>query len=367
MPRTGTKKRVAQIPALKQYLKLNHADKFILWHYYLYQKTDGKEGWNPKQPGSVYHQRSSNYLLSLGSQSWFRHRGQSMVKLLDLFNQEGEEVPEVDSTPPANEQSFVSPATKKKGNTLHDQARRRIGKSPAETTPSQEESSPTMPNPTPYRMPRKGNTGAPVYAPDVDEDGMELLKAPMCYGIHKEFDYKSRSTTTKILIKMLPHGGLTDGEIEWDWITPRQLKLRVPWPLWFQNAEEMALFILDDEGNMIFPPDHPITMDTAERNASRVEEDGRIWEVCMLKFMQDMVTDEDSMLVELLDARPPGTGDKCKVIQIYAVCAKMQEAPSSSNKKTAKARNVEIGAAPKRGVTRLRQENDDDDDDMNAE
>ena len=89
MPRTASKKKQQQQTAQEQYDKLAHADKLILWNHYLYQQTDGKEGWNPKQPGSVYHQRSSAYLLKAGSQSWFRHRGQSMVKLLDQSTKEG--------------------------------------------------------------------------------------------------------------------------------------------------------------------------------------------------------------------------------------------------------------------------------------
>ena len=51
---------------------------------------------------------------------------------------------------------------------------------------------------TPNRVPRTPSSGAHVYAPDMDENGSSLLRSPMCYGLHKEFDYKTRSTTTKI-------------------------------------------------------------------------------------------------------------------------------------------------------------------------
>ena len=43
-------------------------------------------------------------------------------------------------------------------------------------------------------------------------------------------------------------------------------------------AEQMAMFTLDDTGEMLFPPEHPLTMDTSERNNQElVEEDNRVW------------------------------------------------------------------------------------------
>jgi hypothetical protein len=70
---------------LERYNRLDWHDKFICWQYYLWISTSGTEGWNIAEVGSVFHQRTSAYLDSLGGPSWFRHRARSMVTLAQAF------------------------------------------------------------------------------------------------------------------------------------------------------------------------------------------------------------------------------------------------------------------------------------------
>ena len=88
MPRTqakGGRRKDPNNDPVKAYEKLARHDKIICWNYYQYITTDGAEGWNPREAGSVFHQRSSEYLVSLGSGSWFQHRAKLMVNLAEKF------------------------------------------------------------------------------------------------------------------------------------------------------------------------------------------------------------------------------------------------------------------------------------------
>jgi len=114
---------------------------------------------------------------------------------------------------------------------------------------------------------------------------------------------------------MILHNGVTLQDIEFEWISARQLKIRVAWPEWFQNPEQMAAFTLDDQGNMMFPPEHSLTMDMSERNQTLVEEDNRIWDDGFLDFDQDMKTSDPTF--EVLDVVIPSQNTTVKVLQIF--------------------------------------------------
>ena len=77
----------------------------------------------------------------------------------------------------------------------------------------------------------------------------------------------------------------------------------------------MAQFTLDKDGQMIFPPEHPLTMDTSERNQQLVEEDNRIWDEGFIDFEQDMKTDDP--VFELLDVALPSQNTSVNVLQIF--------------------------------------------------
>lgn len=107
-------------------------------------------------------------------------------------------------------------------------------------------------------------------------------------------------------------------DIKFEWISPHLLKLCVAWPEWFQNAEQMAEFTTDDSGNVAFPLDHPLTMDTSERNQLLVEEDNCIWDAGTIVFDQDMKID-DVPVFELLNVTIVGKNVTVKVLQIMVM------------------------------------------------
>lgn len=76
----------------------------------------------------------------------------------------------------------------------------------------------------------------------------------------------------------------------------------------------MAAFTIDLEGNVVFPPEHPLTMNTAQANQELVEEDGRAWDRGYISFDQDMKT--DSEIFELLDVKIPSTSRVVNVLQM---------------------------------------------------
>jgi hypothetical protein len=306
MPRTAAKggRRVDNRPPLVIYNSLDHHKQLICWHYFRFIQTGGLEGWNPAEAGSINHQRSSEYLIALGSSSWFRHIGKQMVTLAQKLAQL-KETPQ----PP-------------------------IGYQQQQDRTSATPSIPLLPNLVDFRQPvMQSPTGAPrtplragsssnskattsQAAPEnllhAENHG---LSAPTSYGMWKKFSYTSRKTTTSMMIRVIVHNAVQSKDIQFEWVTPRRLKLRVAWPEWFQYAEQMAEFTIDAEsGEPRFPPEHPLTMDTSERNQALVDEDGRIWDDGFLIFHEDMKTDDP--VFELLEVTIESQATVVKVLQI---------------------------------------------------
>jgi len=261
MPRTtGRGRRVdPNADPVRRCSRLPCVDKLICWHCYQFTATEGENGWNPTEAGSVFHCRASDFVQSQGSANWFRHKAQAMVTLAQAFAAR-DQAPEEPVAPP---QAPAAAAARPQ---------------PRMASP------PTLPN---LQSPQ-GRFGTPVHGgtPAVPPPAVDQrLQAPMCFGMHRHFNYTTRKTTSKMLIRMILHNGLNALEdIEFEWITPRNLKVPVAWPDWFQMAEQMAQFTLDEHGNMLFPPEHSLTMDASERNQALVEEDNKIWDYGHLEF-----------------------------------------------------------------------------------
>ena len=92
----------------------------------------------------------------------------------------------------------------------------------------------------------------------------------------------------------------------------------VAWPEWFQYAEQMAAFTEDDQGNIAYPPEHTLTMDTSERNQQLLEEDGHVWDQGVITFDQDMKT-KDIPVFELLDVTISSKNITVKVLQLMCM------------------------------------------------
>jgi hypothetical protein len=327
MPRTGRKglggrKKAPSRPPLEEYESLEYHKKLICYNYFQFIVTNGVEGWDPSDAGSVYHQRSSNYLLSLGSDSWFRHLAKQMVTLAQKFASLNQSPPNP-TPPPAFSSSTLeknrrlfpaSPLPIIRAATIQDNKEEQDYRPPERNRIMQHIRSPSS-SAVGTRTPTKRFDH---HGQDDQNDGEEAshLSVPTSFGMWKRFNYTTRSTTTRMLIRLILHNGVCANDIQFEWITPRKLKLMVAWPEWFQYAEQMAAFTTDEDGNVLFPPDHPLTMDTSERNHQLESEDKRIWDEGYVIFEQDMKTDDDPT-IELLDVRIPSKDQMINVLQIF--------------------------------------------------
>ena len=149
------------------------------------------------------------------------------------------------------------------------------------------------------------------------DETMSGLVVPTCLGMCKKFNYTTRKNATHMLAWMIIHNGVNKQDLEFEWVTPRVLKICIAWPEWFQNAEQMAMFTFDYNAEMIYPPDHPLTMDTSACNQELVEEDGCIWDEGVLTFDQDMKIDDESPF-ELLNVDIQAQNTIVNVLQIFA-------------------------------------------------
>ena len=207
MPRTkGAKnKNDPNKDPLARWDKLKLYDKFICYQYWRYINTGSEEGWNPANAGSVTHRRSSFYLTTLGSDSWFRHRGQAMVTLAQRFAELNEWPPEEPQVPNPPRVQRPQP----------QQA--------CFATPPQS----TMQSPGGRRTSVPLGEVAPSPAAQVEEEEKGGLVVPTCFGRFKKFNYTTRKTTTNVLVRQILHNGVSDRDIEFEWEGPRVLKIRV--------------------------------------------------------------------------------------------------------------------------------------------
>jgi hypothetical protein len=311
MPRTAPRRRnhSSQTP-LDRYQALAHHEKLICWRYYQFIATEGREGWNTAEVGSVFHYRSSAYIQSQGSAHWFRHKAQSMVKLAELFAEQNQTPPEPstdhsdhgdDNNPPPLLPTLPNPPS------------RRVP-APASPAAAAAAAAATILMP-PTAAPRTPRAVPPPNPRDQGNQNQQGLTAPTSFGLYRPFDYTSRQSHPTMQIRMvILHNGVEPQDIQFEWINPRKLQLRTAWPEWFQNPEMMSDFNSDDDGEQLFPPNHALTMDTSERNQLLVEEDGRIWDYGYLDFEQDMKTENPEF--ELLSVQLPNRiGTSVNVLQ----------------------------------------------------
>ncbi|CAB9528702.1 hypothetical protein SEMRO_2296_G322380.1 [Seminavis robusta] len=357
MPRTkSTKKQVdPNDNPIARWNKLKHHDKVICWNYWRWIVTNGEEGWDTDCAGSIHHQRSSQLLLNLGSDSWFRHRGKQMVTLAQKFAQLNQQPPEnpKDSAPTADNELPEPPLTR-----VHPRNPRNPTPPPffrdtfatPPTSPTPTMNAAGMRSPKVVKKTVKAPAPAPAYVPSGGGDHPGLT-APTSFGMFRKFNYTSRRTEVAMLCRMILHNGATVEDIEFEWQAPRLLMIRVAWPDWFQMAEQMAQFCVDDQGQMLYPPDHPLTMDTSERNQQLVEEDDRIWDYGYLQFDQDMLTEEEPAM-ELLEVDIESRGVKVNVLQLFVKV--LPEDDGKKSNKVKSGRTVKLGAGPRPGGTNVR-------------
>jgi hypothetical protein len=315
MPRTAARGRPrdSERPAEDHYDRLKWHEQYICYQYWNWKATRGAEGWNPSDAGSVYHQRSSSYLLTLGSDSWFRHLGQKMVTLAEKFEAERKipSLPYGEKIVPRNQQEGKQENNEKKQKVLT-----RTTTAPAPPLP------PIMPTLLP-RTPSTPTTNAvsvEAYVPSATiSTEFPPLTLPMCFGSFKKFDYTSRRKKREyVCVRILTHSAVELHDIEYDWVTPSVLKIiTIYWPEWFTFAEQMAMFVVDEEdGTPDYPPEHPLTESFAENNALLMGEDNRIMNEGYITFEKDM--SEEGFVIERLNIDIKSKNIIVRGIQIFA-------------------------------------------------
>lgn len=327
MPRTRAKsKKDPNDPPLYRWTKLKQHDKLICWNYFQYTATNGEEGWNPANAGSVDHYRVSAYIQSLGSASWFRHRAKLMVTLAEVFAARNEAPPNPNvaaAAPPPAAAAAPAPAA---GTT----APPRPQPNPeAFSTADNNRAGMNSPNPRRQGTPSRAGTPAPsipgsigvpasgeVSDENLDDNTAHGLQCPTCFGAHETFDYATRRASKHLLARTLLHNAVTLEDLTFEWITPRRLQFNIAWPDFFQYAERMAAMTTDNNNNMLFPPEHALTMDTSRRNQARIEEDGRVWDDGVFSFDQDMR--DENPVIELVDVFLQDRNIYVKCLQVYA-------------------------------------------------
>jgi hypothetical protein len=290
---------------------LQHHKQIVCYRYWLYKNTEGREGWDPSCAGSLYHLRSSEYLIKCfkeGRQSpdsAFRHCAKHMVTLADKLAQLRTPPPKPSEIPVNIELPSIAP-----------------------TTPPPP-AMPTLSSPTPgtplrnvhTAAPPAGNAPAPMAANNNVNaaQNMPTLPCPVAYGRYRHFDYTNRRATDRMLIRMLVHGAIRRQDVSFDWPSSKVLEIKLAWPQWFTFAEQMAMLTADDEGKVQFPPEHPMTMDMSERNAELMKEDGNVYDYGYFTFERDMIQQIDTF--ELLNIPIEGAGVTVRMLQFYVEVA----------------------------------------------
>jgi hypothetical protein len=303
MPRTAAKggRRKDNRDPLVIYNDLPHYKQVICWYYFRFVETNGEEGWNISEAGSVFHFRSSKVVQAAkppeATNSWFRHIAKSMATLADKIAQRKERLPKPVGIPgnlatPAPQPPFV----------------------PDLRTPSQPDPRPFPSMQSPPSTP--GNNIPPMSVPDSSEGA---LTCPTASGYFKKFDYTNRVSYATIMTRVLVHGAVQASMVDFEWINKRLLKYRCAWPEFFQYPEQMASFCRDADGNIIYGTEHPLTMDFAERIASMTEEDGKIYNSGFFQYDQDMNTDNvDELVFEVLTFKIPSQDTTVRMLQVEA-------------------------------------------------
>lgn len=164
-----------------------------------------------------------------------------------------------------------------------------------------------------------GSVGAPmseVEFPDSDPPSTSGIPAPTSFSSHETFDCCTRRSSEFVLARALSHNAVVLVDLVFEWLTPRILKFRVAWPEFFLMAEQMAELTQDDSGDLIFPPNHALTMNMSRRNADCVEEDGKVWDEGTMAFEQDMKP--DNPIIELADCNVASRKITVKLPQVHA-------------------------------------------------
>jgi hypothetical protein len=160
--------------------------------------------------------------------------------------------------------------------------------------------------------PSRATPGTVQQPPDVEEHG---ICSPTTFGHFKKFDYTNRKTHATVMMRVLVHGAVQANMVEFEWVNPKKLKYQIAWPEFFQFPEQMANFCTDEDGNVMYGREHPLTIDFAERHAKITEEDGKIYDTGFFRFDQAMKTEVGELVFDLLDFNIESQNVMVKMLQ----------------------------------------------------
>lgn len=129
------------------------------------------------------------------------------------------------------------------------------------------------------------------------------LPYPMVWGNYQSFNLTSRKRYTHLVFRLLVHSFMTEHDIEFVWIHPRKLKIRVAWPDWWVCPEQQANFDVDQYGNPAFAVDHQLIGDIMDNNEARKSKDGRVWDDGYFLFDRDMslIVEETQIMLKKIE------------------------------------------------------------------
>jgi hypothetical protein len=295
MPSTGKRgpRRDNRLP-LEIYNSLPHHKKVICWYYFLGIQTGGTEGWRAEEAGSAYHFRSSTIVKSHpdATQSWFRHIARSMVTLAKAIAENNQRPTKPEGVP----DSFATKSPQPPPVPNLDSSNGLLSKM---------QSPPFTPG------------GRIAHEPEPSDLVVDHgMTCPTSSGHFMKFDYTNRRETQIVMNRVLVHGAVDSNQVEFEWIHSKKLKYRIAWPDFFQYPEQMANFCVDDEGNVKYGPDHPLTWKFASNNKKLQDEDGKIWDTGFLHFTKHMKTDLEDLSFEVLRFDIPSQDTVVKMLQI---------------------------------------------------
>ena len=325
MARSGAKSSYRArktLPALERYERLCSFDQLVCYNYWIYLLTGGAEGWDLKKAGFKQHWSHFAPIKARYRHTQFYTLGKSMAALAKEISANGHHLEQPDITPPEDNYTQIE---EEEGDAFFEEE---YGEE-EEYDDTEEYIMPTKTIQKKFVVSTKMRT--PEKSEAVSNDDDPTLPYPMVWGSYKTFNLTSRKRFTHILFRVLVHSFMTINDIEFSWVNPWKLKIRVAWPDWWVMPEQQAEFDVDEStGIPAFDINHPLIGEMMEINEAKKEDDGRVWDVGYFSFDQDMSTEPIDTIIRLRPLRVESAGQVGQFISVKTTVYQ-GEAPKKAN------------------------------------
>lgn len=267
-------------PPLERYNRLNPQDQLICCFHWRFIVTKGTEGWDTDKAGFKQHWRHFPAIANKYTPSAFYSVGKTLVGLAKEISSQGYHLKEPDLSGAKFDDNNLGVEEEDDDEEELSNVEEDIFDKFHITMPAQTKKQ------SPARI--KASDFAERVANEVDQ----TLPHQMVFGSFKTFNFTTRKRQTNVVFRLLVHSFITICDIEFTWVHPRKLKIRVAWPDWWVNPEQQAEFDVDESaGAPSYPITHQLIGEIMENNESRREDDGRVWDEGYFVFDQNMSTD----------------------------------------------------------------------------